>query len=171
MHSTYKESKRIAYVLREDNFDIDRIIGVQNIRIQDPEKLALFAQENLGSEFQKYMEPGAILIGGRNFGFGHPHIQALIGIRSLGVSAILADSFTPALWRGALSNGFPLIKCPGISSIAQTGDDIELNHRKHTVYHKNSKKVLNYTPYTKFEKQMLQSGGIVSLLVEQGKGF
>jgi 3-isopropylmalate/(R)-2-methylmalate dehydratase small subunit len=64
---------RVAWIFQEDNFDVDQIVGVKNIKLTDIGELAHAAMTSYDPEFAKVVRPGDLIIGGKNFGYGHPH--------------------------------------------------------------------------------------------------
>lgn len=70
---------RVAWIFSEPDFDVDDIVGVANIKIKDPAKLAEVAMKDFDPDFAASVKQGDILIGGENFGYGHPHYPPKIG--------------------------------------------------------------------------------------------
>jgi 3-isopropylmalate/(R)-2-methylmalate dehydratase small subunit len=159
---------RVAHVFPQPDFDVDLIIGVENIRVHDPGTLAQCAKDRLGARFATTVAPGDVVVGCRNFGYGHPHVQAMMALRHLGIVAVIADSFTPGFWRGEIFNGFPLIASPGISDAAAADDivTVEWNASRLIVQGKTS---LPFLPHSPFERRLLESKGIVGLLEAKKK--
>src|SRR5699024_2481331 len=77
--------------------------------------------------FKNNVKEGDVIIGGVNFGYGHPHYPSGRALRALGVKAIVAESFAPGFYRGESTNGFPLIECPGILKVAERWDKIRFD--------------------------------------------
>ena len=60
---------RVAWIFAEDNFDVDQIVGVKNIKLTDIEQLAALAMQQFDPDFRNVVRKGDIIIGGRNFGY------------------------------------------------------------------------------------------------------
>ncbi|MGE0315011.1 MAG: 3-isopropylmalate dehydratase [Lautropia sp.] len=118
---------RVAWVFAEDDFDVDQIVGVKNIKITDIDELAALAMQAYDPDFAKQVAPGDVLVGGRNFGYGHPHYPPMRAMRHLGIAAVIAESFSPGFWRGEISMGFPLVACPGILQAVARWDRVALD--------------------------------------------
>lgn len=118
---------RIAYVFASDDFDIDQIIGVKNIRIQDLDELCAVAMQDFDPGFAEAVKPGDVLVGGENFGFGHPHSPPMRAMRHMGIAAVIAESFAPTYYRGETAMGFPQIICPGIRSFVTRWQTVEVD--------------------------------------------
>jgi 3-isopropylmalate/(R)-2-methylmalate dehydratase small subunit len=120
---------RVAWIF-EDHFDVDLIVGVENVKSNDPNALLRVCMKAYDPEFVSRVKPGDVLVAGRNFGYGHPHYPAMIAMRAAGISCVVADSFAPGFRRGETYNGMILVTCPGISKMAQRWDRIRVVWRE-----------------------------------------
>jgi 3-isopropylmalate/(R)-2-methylmalate dehydratase small subunit len=155
---------RVAWVFDEDDFDIDLIIGITNIKISDVDQLAALAMADRAPGFAATVQRGDLLVGGRNFGYGHPHFPAMRAMRHLGIAGVIAESFAPGFFRGEISMGFPLITCPGIVAAVQRGDEIEVDWAGSCVRHGGSGRSLPLQPLSAAERGMLEAGGLIRYL-------
>ena len=62
-------------------------------------------------DFSKKARPGDIIVTGKNFGAGSSRQQAVDCFKSLGISAIIAESFGAIYERNAINAAFPIITC------------------------------------------------------------
>lgn len=155
---------RVAWVFEEDDYDIDLIIGVRNIKITDVKELAALAMADCAPGFAATVKPGDLLVGARNFGYGHPHYPAMRAMRHLGIAGVVAESFSPGFFRGEISMGFPLITCPGIVTAARRGDDIEVDWAGGQVRLPGRGLGLPLLPLGRAEQQTLEAGGLIPYL-------
>ena len=155
---------RVAWVFDEDDFDIDLIIGVRNIKITDLDELARLAMSDREPGFAATVQRGDLLVGGRNFGYGHPHYPAMRAMRHLGIAGVVAESFSPGFFRGEISMGFPLVTCPGILGLAGRGDMLEVDWAAAEVRHPASGRALPLQPLADSERQTLEAGGLLPYL-------
>ncbi len=151
---------RVAWVFGEDDYDIDLIIGVRNIKITDVQELAGLVMADREPGFAATVKPGDLLVGARNFGYGHPHYPAMRAMRHLGIAGVVAESFSPGFFRGELCMGFPLITCPGIVSAAQRGEEIEVDWAQAQVRLLGRGLSLPTVPLARAEQLMLEAGGL-----------
>lgn len=158
---------RVAWVFDEPDYDIDLIIGVSNIKITDVKELAALAMSDRDPNFAASVQRGDLLVGGRNFGYGHPHYPAMRAMRHLGISAVVAESFSPGFFRGEISMGFPLITCPGILAQVQRGDEIEVDWPHSCVRHHGRGTRLPLQPLNAAERQTLEAGGLIAYLKQR----
>lgn len=161
---------RVAWVFDETDYDIDLIIGVRNIKITDVKELAALALSDRDPHFASSVQRGDLLVGGRNFGYGHPHYPAMRAMRHLGISAVVAESFSPGFFRGEISMGFPLVTCPGILAHVQRGDEIEVDWAQACVHHLGRGSSLPLQPLNTSERQTLEAGGLIPYLKQRLMG-
>ncbi|MEN9417514.1 MAG: hypothetical protein RI988_1134 [Pseudomonadota bacterium] len=155
---------RVAWVFEEDDYDIDLIIGVRNIKVTNLDELAALAMGDIAPGFAATVQRGDLLVGGRNFGYGHPHYPAMRAMRHLGIAGVVAESFSPGFFRGEINMGFPLVTCPGILGLARRGDVLEVDWPASLVRHPSSGKSLPLQPLAHAEQQMLAAGGLLPYL-------
>jgi 3-isopropylmalate/(R)-2-methylmalate dehydratase small subunit len=158
---------RVAWVFDEDDYDIDLIIGVRNIKITDVKELAALAMADREPGFAATVRRGDLLVGARNFGYGHPHYPAMKAMRHLGIAGVVAESFSPGFFRGEISMGFPLVTCPGIVSAAQRGDEIEVDWAAAQVRLLDKGQALPLQPLNAAERQTLEAGGLIPYLKQR----
>ena len=155
---------RAAWVFAEDDYDIDLIIGVKNIKLSDLGELGALAMNSYDPDFAKNVQKGDLLVGGDNFGYGHPHYPAMRAIRHLGVGGVIAESFSPGFFRGEISMGFPLISCPGIRAITQRWDRLRVDWDSSTVTNVSNGKTLPFERLSQVERGTLEAGGFIPYL-------
>ena len=157
---------RVAYVFGDD-FDVDQIVGVKNIKVQDLDTLVALALEQFDTEFRDRVRPNDVLLAGSNFGYGHPHFQAMRAMRKIGIAAVLAESFFPVYWRGEISNGFPQVACEGITSWLQRWDEIEIDFEALVVRRLATGEALPFPRYAASEDAILTAGGFRPWLAQE----
>lgn len=155
---------RVAWVFAEDDYDIDLIVGVRNIKITDVQALAALAMSDYAEDFAASVRPGDLLVGGRNFGYGHPHYPAMRAMRHLGIAGVVAESFSPGFFRGEISMGFPLVTCPGILAAVSQGDELHVAWDVDTVTNLRTGQRLPLQPFSPSERGMLEAGGLIPYL-------
>lgn len=155
---------RVAWIFAEDDYDVDQIVGVKNIKITDIDELARLAMADKEPDFAQRVKPGDLLVGARNFGYGHPHYPPLRAMRHLGLAGLVAESFSPGFWRGEISMGFPLVQAPGILGAVQRWDEIEVDWAAGTVVNHTRGAALPFAPLALADRRMLECGGLVGYL-------
>lgn len=155
---------RVAWIFEDEDFDVDQIIGVKNIKIKDPEELARLCMADEDPQFAENLRPGDLLVGNHNFGYGHPHYPPMIGMRQLGIGGVVGESFAPGYWRGEIAMGFPQVICPGIMGAVSRWDEIEVDWDASILSNFTTGIELPIEPLSESDRQMLDAGGIVGYL-------
>ncbi|HEY3598343.1 MAG TPA: 3-isopropylmalate dehydratase [Paraburkholderia sp.] len=160
---------RAAFVFAEANFDVDQIVGVNNIRIEDVVELVKVAMKSLDPHFAFHVQEGDVLVGGENFGYGHPHYPPMVAMRELGIACVIAESFSPGYWWGETAGGFPQIACPGILELVRRWDDVEIDWQAGMVRNHSNGRALPFEPLSQGERSMIEAGGLVPYLKQLEK--
>lgn len=155
---------RIAFIFDQDDFDVDQICGVENILVQDIDQLVRCAMRDHDPAFASQVRAGDLLVGGGNFGYGHPHYQGMRAMRALGIAAVIADSFSPGYWRGEISMGFPQIPCPGIRGLVERWDEVEVDWAGGMVRNVTRGRALPFDPIPEWDRRMVDAGGLIAFL-------
>jgi 3-isopropylmalate/(R)-2-methylmalate dehydratase small subunit len=155
---------RVALILEEDDFDVDQIVGISNIKLSDPTALADLALDWCDKEFAEKRRTGDLIVGGRNFGYGHPHYPPMIAMRHLGIAAVLAEYFSPGYWRGEIARGFPQVSCPGVQQFVHRWDELEIEWTTGVVRNLTQDTELAFEKPTATEMATLEAGGLLAYL-------
>jgi len=155
---------RVAWIFTEENFDVDQIVGVKNIKLTDIDELAGLAMRSYDPGFAAAVRPGDLVVGAGNFGYGHPHYPPLRALRHLGISGVVASSFAPGFWRGEVSMGTPLVPCPGIIEAVHRWDEIEVDWTAGEVRNLTTGRTLQSEALSLGDRSMLEAGGLVPYL-------
>jgi len=83
--------------------------------------------EDLDPSFSGNVKEGDILIVGENFGCGSSREQPVIGLKAVGVQAIIGRSFARIFYRAAINQGLILLEAPEAVEAYREGDDVELD--------------------------------------------
>lgn len=159
--------KGVAYKFADDiNTDVI-ISGRYKFSIEDPHELARHIFEDIKPDFYKNIKSRPFfIVAGKNFGCGSSREQAPLAIKYAGAGAILAKSFARIFYRNAFNLGLPLVEC-NTSSI-KDGDAIEVDFEKGKVIGVKKGLSLKIKPFNKFQKALIEEGGIVELYKKHG---
>jgi len=83
--------------------------------------------EDLDSSFSKNVKKGDIIIAGKNFGCGSSREQPVIGLKAVGIKAIIAESFARIFYRASINQGLILIESPEAVKTYSKNDNIKIN--------------------------------------------
>jgi 3-isopropylmalate/(R)-2-methylmalate dehydratase small subunit len=157
---------RVAWIYGDD-FDVDEIVGLENIRTFDVPFLKGVCMTAFEEGFVDQVLPGDVLVGGRNFGYGHPHDQAMLIMRALGIAGVLADSFAPLFARTETFNGFPLLACPGIAAAVRRWDRVRVDWEAADVSVPRPGHLLKGVPPSPDAVELVRNGGGRNLLLSR----
>lgn len=113
-----------------DNLGIDGDIMPLRFALSretDPVVLRDFLMSEIDPNFAKKVKPGDIIVGGRRFGQGNPHMQGFLGMRGHGLG-LVAETIPHGSFRNVINAGVPfLAPCPDVTKTCETGDELEVN--------------------------------------------
>jgi 3-isopropylmalate/(R)-2-methylmalate dehydratase small subunit len=92
-----------------------------------PEEILPHLLEDLDADFASNVATGDILMAGSNFGCGSSREQPALGLKSVGIQAIVAKSFARIFYRAAINQGLVLIECPEAVDAWHDGDAVEIH--------------------------------------------
>jgi 3-isopropylmalate/(R)-2-methylmalate dehydratase small subunit len=144
-----------------DNVDTDVIIPARYLTSTDPAELATHCMEDLDPDFEKRVQPGDIIVGGRNFGSGSSREHAPLAIKGAGVACIVAESFARIFFRNAINVGLPIVESPGFPTGARTGDLVKVDLDSGVVSNVTQGRSHEATPLPPFMKEILDAGGLM----------
>ena len=124
--------------------------------------IAQHCLEALRPDFAPNVQPGDVVVAGRDFGIGSSREQAAAALRHLGVAAVIAPSFAGLFFRNAFNLGLLLLTCPACEAI-QEGERIAFDARSGTVTRADGQ-VLPTAPIPGFLLDMVDAGGLLPQL-------
>jgi 3-isopropylmalate/(R)-2-methylmalate dehydratase small subunit len=83
--------------------------------------------EDLDPEFAGNVQAGDIVMAGKNFGCGSSREQPALGLRAIGIEAVVAGSFARIFYRAAINQGLVLVECPAAVAAFRPGDSVSLD--------------------------------------------
>ena len=104
-----------------------------------------------------------MIVAGANFGCGSSREQAPVALKTLGISAILANSFARIFFRNAINLGFPVVECAGLRDRVKSGDVVALDLAGGEV-RIPSGETFKFTPLPPNVLEILEAGGLVPKL-------
>jgi 3-isopropylmalate/(R)-2-methylmalate dehydratase small subunit len=83
--------------------------------------------EDLDPAFAKEATAGDVLLAGSNFGCGSSREQPTVGLKALGIKAVVAKSFARIFYRSAINQGLILVECAEAIDAYKPGDAVEVD--------------------------------------------
>jgi len=110
-------------------------------------------------EFNKYAQPGDVILAGPNFGCGSSREYAVLALKRRQISAILAASFARIFFRNAINLGIPLFIVPEVVEDIEDGAQVSIDIPGQQLVAADKTYLL--PPLPEFMQQIVDVGGIV----------
>lgn len=112
----------------QDNINTDMLFpGKYTYSCSTPEEIKPHLLEDLDPSFSEKVESGDIIFAGKNFGCGSSREQPVVGLKSVGIKAVVAESFARIFYRASINQGLILIECPDAVKSYKEGDKVDIN--------------------------------------------
>jgi len=112
----------------DDNINTDMLFpGKYVYTCSTPEEIKPHLLEDLDPSFAKNVEEGDIILAGKNFGCGSSREQPVLGLKAVGIAAVVAESFARIFYRASINQGLLLIECPDAMKAYSKGDNVSLD--------------------------------------------
>ena len=117
-----------------DNINTDMLFpGKYTYTCSTAEEIKPHLLEDLDPSFAKNVTEGDLIFAGKNFGCGSSREQPVIGLKAVGIAAVVAGSFARIFYRSAINQGLLLIECPKAVSAYHEGDTVSLDVKNGTI--------------------------------------
>jgi len=149
-----------------DDVNTDSIISSTRKRESlDPQVLKQFLFEHVDPSFAASVQPGDILVAGKNFGCGSAMEVAVTTVLGAGIPAVIAKSFARTYYRNAINNGLLPLICD--TSGIQDGD-ILISDETGAIRNTRNGDTLRPEPLPEIMKAILGAGGLVPYMRQNG---
>jgi 3-isopropylmalate/(R)-2-methylmalate dehydratase small subunit len=122
------------------------------------EELKQHTMEAYRPEFAKEVKAGDILVAGRNFGCGSSRPGLVL--REVGIVAIVAESVARLFFRNSIARAIPILIAPGVTSIVQDGEALEIDYPAGVIRNPASGKEVALRKYPPLIEQIFAAGGL-----------
>lgn len=151
-----------------DDVNTDDIIAAKYLVSSDAKELGLHCMETISADFAKNVQPGDIIIAGKNFGCGSSREHAPLAIKGCGVAAVIAKSFAGIFFRNAINIGLPFVELADTEKIAQ-GDILEIDLSKGIIKNLTQDQVYQTQAFPQFLQSIVEEGGLMNYVKEHRK--
>jgi len=111
-----------------DDINTDMLFpGKYTYSCSTAEEIRTHLLEDLDPEFASEVKEGDLIFAGKNFGCGSSREQPALGLKDVGIRAIVAESFSRIFYRASINQGLLLIECPDAVKVFKKGDNVEAN--------------------------------------------
>ena len=123
------------------------------------DEIARHALEDLDPGFVSGVQPGDIIVAGRNWGCGSSREQAATCLAYNGVGAIIAASFGRIFYRNALNNGLMAIVSPRASAQIRAGEKVHIDLGRNVITCAAGE--FGFPPLSPSVMRIVEAGGLV----------
>jgi 3-isopropylmalate dehydratase small subunit len=150
-----------VWIVDRDNVDTDMIYHNRHLAVTDPALMGQHAFGNLPGweDFARKVRPGDIVVTGKNFGCGSSRQQAVDCFQTLGVAALIAESFGAIYERNAINAGLPLVVADLRGRGLKDGDEITVDLKTSRITWAGGE--AHGEPFSSVQMSIYQRGGLL----------
>lgn len=153
---------RVWYI-PQDDIDTDMIFHNRYLAITDIEEMGQYTFDNLEGyeDFAKKAQKGDLVLVHKNFGSGSSRQQAVDCFKSLGVQAVIAESFGAIYERNAINAAFPILTYKTLEGLdLEDGNKIKLNLETGEMENLTKGKKVEIEPFSEVQMEIYQNNGL-----------
>lgn len=150
----------------DDDINTDLILPIPIIPLPRMERPKHVFRANRPG-WARQVNPGDILIGGKNFGMGSARPAAL-AMKDLGLSCMVADSINGLFFRNCVNFAFPALEMSGVRAAFDEGDEAEVDFDAATITNQKTGTTLIGSPWPEFALKAMKAGGLIEKLDADG---
>ncbi|WP_339856639.1 3-isopropylmalate dehydratase small subunit [uncultured Nisaea sp.] len=148
-----------------DNVDTDLL--APGAYMKGPvEELAKHCLEAIDLEFAPNVQPGDVIVAGRNFGIGSSREQAAEVLVLLGVKAVIAKSFGGIFYRNAFNLGLLALVADAEADV-EAGHALDLDPASGTITNITTGAQIAAEPVPEHLRRIVAAGGLVPYLEQK----
>ena len=147
-----------------DDINTDLIAPLGAVTDEDRRKRCFSANR---PGWSSEVQPGDIIIGGKNFGTGSSRPAAQV-LTKLGVAGVVAESVNGLFMRNAINFGLPILVLPGVTEAFGEPDVAEIDLANGEVRNLETGKSFTFEPMPQMFLDILERGGLMKIMYEEG---
>jgi len=111
-----------------DDINTDMLFpGKYTYTCSTPDEIIPHLLEDLDPSFSSKVKEGDVIFAGKNFGCGSSREQPVLGLKAVGIKAVVAKSFARIFYRSAINQGLLLIESSDAVSAYNSGDTVSID--------------------------------------------
>lgn len=147
--------------------DVDTDLLAPGAYMKGPvDELAKHCLEAIDLEFAANVQPGDVIVAGRNFGIGSSREQAAEVLVLLGVKAVIAKSFGGIFYRNAFNLGLLALVADADADV-EAGHELELDPATGIVTNVTTGARIAAEPVPEHLRRIVAAGGLVPYLEQK----
>ncbi|MCB2225207.1 MAG: 3-isopropylmalate dehydratase small subunit [Desulfarculaceae bacterium] len=144
-----------------DHISSDAIIPARYLNQRNPRAWAGVVLADLRPEFAEQLGFGDFIVAGRNFGCGSSREQSPLAIKTAGVGAVIAHSFSRMFYRNAYNLGLPVFVCPEAATKVHDGDRLRLDLFSGLIEDEDQERAFQADPVDPYLSGLVSAGGLI----------
>lgn len=153
-----------VWIIQKDDIDTDMIYHNRYLTITDIHEMGKYTFDNLEGweDFAQRAKKGDIVITAKNFGAGSSRQQAVDCFKSLGVQAILAESFSVIYERNAINAAFPILTYENIDALElKDGHKVRIDFERGILTNLENNKTAQISKFSEVQMAIYKKGGLL----------
>ena len=146
----------------DHDVNTDVILPGKYLHISDPLTLSKHCFEGIDIELPKRINPGDIVVAGRNFGCGSSREHAPVAIKAIGIGAVVAITFARIFYRNAINIGLSIFESPELYHDIREGDILQIDESKGTLANLTLGQKSTMSKFPEFIQKIIKSGGLIN---------
>ncbi len=152
-----------VWYIQQDDIDTDMIFHNRYLAITNIEEMGQYTFDNLAGyeDFAQKAKKGDMVLVHKNFGSGSSRQQAVDCFKSLGIQAVIAESFGAIYERNAINAAFPILTYNDIDSLKiEDGNTIRLNLETGEMENLSTGNSIFINPFSEVQMEIYRNGGL-----------
>ena len=145
-----------------DDIGVDGDLMPLEFAIQRETRIEILApntMKGIDPTFASKAKPGDIIVGGKRFAQGNPHIQGLLGIAGLKLGLVV-ESIPRGSLRNAVNAGVPILPhCMDVTKRCETGEQLEVDFATGRFTNVTRGETLQFEPLDEKLREIIAIGG------------
>jgi 3-isopropylmalate/(R)-2-methylmalate dehydratase small subunit len=150
-----------------DNMNTDNMSPPQYIPFGIPE-LSRHCLEAVRPEFAREAKKGDIIVAGTNFGTGSSRETAPAAIKELGISLVIAVSFSRLFFRNSVDIALPIMVYREARESFDDRDVISIDFLRGSITNETKGTSYSTDPLPPTMMEIIQAGGLIPYAMEKG---
>ncbi len=150
-----------------DNINTDNMSPPQYIPLGIPE-VARHCLEAVRPEFPRDAKKGDIVVAGTNFGTGSSRETAPAAIKELGISLVIARSFSRIFFRNSVDIALPIMTCEELYDATDDGDILSVDFATGLIQNETRHTEHRTDPLPSTMMDIVRAGGLIAYAIQKG---
>lgn len=127
--------------------------------------------EPIRPDFADELEAGDFIVAGEHFGSGSSRERAPGAIKTAGIEAVVAESFSRIFYRNSVALGLPAVTCPDVTSHVEEGDELSVDLTDGIVTNVTTGEELQAEPLPEAIQGIFDAGGLIAHFNQRSGGL